>query len=60
MKNSVQPAWVLGRRAYRDSSLLVDLLTAENGRMSAVVKGAHRKQRGGSYASLMQPFAQSS
>ena len=56
MKNSVQPAWVLGRRAYRDSSLLVDLLTAENGRMSAVVKGAHRKQRGGSYASLMQPF----
>lgn len=24
--------------------------------MSAVVKGAHRKQRGGSYASLMQPF----
>lgn len=56
MKNSVQPAWVLGRRAYRDSSLLVDLLTAENGRMSVVVKGAHRKQRGGSYASLMQPF----
>ena len=56
MKNSVQPAWVLGRRAYRDSSLLVDLLTAENGRMSAVVKGAHRKQLGGSYASLMQPF----
>jgi len=56
LKNSVQPAWVLGRRAYRDSSLLVDLLTAESGRMSAVVKGAHRKQRGGSYASLMQPF----
>jgi len=56
LKNSVQPAWVLGRRAYRDSSLLVDLLTAENGRMSAVEKGAHRKQRGGSYASLMQPF----
>ena len=56
MKSSVQPAWVLGRRAYRDSSLLVDLLTAENGRISAIVKGAHRKQRGGSYASLMQPF----
>ena len=53
---SVQPAWVLGRRAYRDSSLLVELLTAENGRVSAVVKGAHRKQRGGSFSSLMQPF----
>lgn len=56
MKSSVQPAWVLGRRAYRDSSLLVELLTAENGRTSVVVKGAHRKQRGGSFSSLMQPF----
>ena len=56
MTASVQPAWVIGRRAYRDSSLLVELLTAENGRTSAVVKGAHRKQRGGSFSSLMQPF----
>jgi DNA repair protein RecO (recombination protein O) len=56
LRTSVQPAWVLGRRAYRDSSLIVELLTAENGRMSAVVKGAHRKQRGGSFSSLMQPF----
>ena len=56
MKNSVQPAWVLGRRSYRDSGLLVELLTAESGRASVVVKGAHRKQRGGTYASLMQPF----
>lgn len=56
MKSSVQPAWVLGRRAYRDSSLLVELLTADSGRASVIVKGAHRKQRGGSYASLMQPF----
>jgi len=52
----VQPAWVLARRAYRDSSLLVELLTAETGRASVVVKGAHRKQRGGSFSSLMQPF----
>jgi len=56
VKTSVQPAWVLGRRAYRDSSLLVELLTADSGRASVVVKGAHRKQRGGSFASLMQPF----
>ena len=56
MKTSVQPAWVLGRRAYRDSSLLVELLKADSGRASVVVKGAHRKQRGGSFASLMQPF----
>ena len=52
----MQPAWVLGRQSYRDSSYLVDFLTASDGRLSAVVKGAHRKQRGGMMAALMQPF----
>ena len=52
----MQPAWVLGRQSYRDSSYLVQFLTASDGRLSAVVKGAHRKQRGGMMAALMQPF----
>ena len=52
----MQPAWVLGRQSYRDSSYLVHFLTASDGRLSAVVKGAHRKQRGGMMAALMQPF----
>ena len=52
----MQPAWVLGRRPYRDSSYLVNFLTAADGRLSGVVKGAHRKQRGGMMAALMQPF----
>ena len=52
----MQPAWVLGRQSYRDSSYMVDFLTASDGRLSAVVKGAHRKQRGGMMAALMQPF----
>ena len=52
----MQPAWVLGRKPYRDSSFLVDFLTASDGRLSAVVKGVHRKQRGGMMAALMQPF----
>jgi DNA repair protein RecO (recombination protein O) len=52
----MQPAWVLGRQPYRDSSYLVHFLTASDGRLSAIVKGAHRKQRGGMMAALMQPF----
>ena len=52
----MQPAWVLGRQSYRDSSYLVHFLTASDGRLSALVKGAHRKQRGGMMAALMQPF----
>ena len=56
MTTAMQPAWVLGRQSYRDSSYLVDFLTASDGRLSAVVKGAHRKQRGGMMAALIQPF----
>ena len=52
----MQPAWVLGRQSFRDSSYLVHFLAASDGRLSAVVKGAHRKQRGGMMAALMQPF----
>ena len=56
MTSALQPAWVLGRQSYRDSSYLVHFLTASDGRLSAIVKGAHRKQRGGMMAALMQPF----
>ena len=51
-----QPAWVLGRKKYGDNGLLVEFFTAEWGRCCAVVRGAHRKKRGGSLASLLQPF----
>ncbi|SIN88184.1 DNA replication and repair protein RecO [Sulfurivirga caldicuralii] len=34
-----QPAWLLHRRPYRETSLLIDLLTPEEGRIAAVVKG---------------------
>ena len=36
----LQPAYVLHTREYRDSSLLVELLTPDYGRVSAVVRGA--------------------
>ena len=51
-----QPAWVLSRKAYGDNGLLVEFFTADWGRCGAVVKGAHRKKRGGSFATLLQPF----
>lgn len=51
-----QPAWVLGRKNYGDNGLLVEFFTGEWGRCGAVVRGAHRKKRGGSLASLLQPF----
>ena len=50
-----QPAWVL-RGKTGDNGLLVEFFTAEWGRCGAVVRGAHRKKRGGSLASLLQPF----
>ena len=51
-----QPAWVLSRQSYGDSGMLVEFFSAELGRCGAVVRGAHRRKRGGSLASLVQPF----
>ena len=36
--------------------MLVEFFSAELGRCGAVVRGAHRRRRGGSLASLLQPF----
>ena len=52
-----QPAFVLHSRPYRDSSMLVELITEDYGRVSGVVKGVRgagktAKQR----RSLIQPF----
>ncbi|UTW03805.1 DNA repair protein RecO [Amphritea atlantica] len=49
-----QAAYVLHTRPYRETSLLVDLFTLEQGRVSAVVKGA-RSPRSRMRA-MMQPF----
>ena len=54
--NNEQPAWVLSRKSYGDNGLLVEIFGAVSGRCSGVVRGAHRKRRGGSMASLLQPF----
>lgn len=51
----LQPAVVLHHRPYRESSLLVELFTAEHGRIGLVAKGA-RGNRKSSNSALLQPF----
>tara|TARA_B100001093_G_scaffold489410_1_gene527548 strand:+ start:140 stop:880 length:741 start_codon:yes stop_codon:yes gene_type:complete len=54
--STAQPAWVLFRQSYGDSGMLVEFFSVELGRCGAVVRGVHRRKRGGSLASLLQPF----
>nr|WP_033230424.1 DNA repair protein RecO [Microbulbifer agarilyticus] len=50
-----QPAYILHSRPFRDSSLILELLTPEYGRISCIAKGARRdKQR---RQRALQPFA---
>jgi len=56
MRISLQPAYVLHSRPYRDSSALLEVLTAEYGRVSLVARGARRRKRGGTANALLQPF----
>jgi len=50
----LQPAYVLHRRDYRETSFLVDLFTPEYGRISGIARGV-RKARSSSQG-LLQPF----
>lgn len=50
----MQPAFVLHTRPYRNTSLLVELFTAESGIIGAVARGARRRQS--RLRGLMQPF----
>lgn len=54
MRITLQPAFVLHHRPYRETSLIVDLLTKEHGRISAIARGVRTpKSR---TRSLIQPF----
>src|SRR5579864_5526181 len=50
----LQPACVLHRRPYRETSFLVDLFTPDYGRLTAVAKGARKIKSG--IQGLLQPF----
>ena len=56
MRVKLQPAFVLHSRPYRDSSQILDVLTAEHGRLSVVAKGSRRRRRGGHTGAILQPF----
>lgn len=47
-------AWLLHSRPFRETSLLLDLLTLEHGRLSAVARGARSSK--GRQRVLLQPF----
>ncbi len=56
MRVQLQPAFILHQRPYRDTSLLLEVFSAEQGRLSLVAKGVRRRARGGSSSALLQPF----
>jgi len=49
-----QPAYVLHARAYRESSLILELLTRDHGRTAVVARGA--KGARSKWRNLLQPF----
>jgi DNA repair protein RecO (recombination protein O) len=53
---TLQPGYLLHRRPYRDTSQLMEVFTAEHGRLSLVARGVRRKARGGSTGAIVQPF----
>ena len=52
----LQPAFVLHSRDYRDTSLIVDLLTPDYGRISVVARGARGRKGRSSIKQLLAPF----
>lgn len=56
MRVSLQPSYILHSRPYRDTSALLEVLTAEYGRISLVARSVRRRSRGGSNGALLQPF----
>lgn len=54
--DTLVPAFVLHTRDYRDTSLLIEFLTPEQGRTGAIAKGARRVQRGVSQRAILQPL----
>ena len=57
MRIESQPAYILHTRNYRDSSLIVDFLTPDYGRVSGVVKGVRSNSKTAKQRrSILQPF----
>src|SRR5689334_15045703 len=50
----LQPAYILHTRAYRDTSLLLEVLTQDYGRVSLVARGVRNSRM--RLRSILQPF----
>lgn len=53
MRTELTPAYILHRRSYRETSLLLDVLSRDEGRISLVAKGAKREKS--AMAGFLQP-----
>lgn len=53
-RTELEAAFVLHRRPYRETSMIVDFLTLNHGRLAAVAKGASRS--GSRWQAELQPF----
>ncbi len=54
LRVSLTPCWILHRRAWRESSVILDALTRDHGRISLVARGARRPRS--SWRGLTEPF----
>ena len=54
MRTALQPAFVLHHRAYRETSLLLDIFTESHGRISLIARGIRTNRS--KLRSLLQPF----
>ena len=55
MRVDAQPAWVLHARAYRETSLLLECLTRDHGRVGLIARGV-RRERSKLPRGLLQPL----
>lgn len=54
MRITLQPAFIIHHRAYRETSLLLDVFTKEHGKISLVAKGIRKKNS--PLRAILQPF----
>lgn len=55
MRIDQQPAFVLHARPYRETSLLLECLTRDHGRLGVIARGV-RSERGRSLRAMLEPF----
>lgn len=54
MRTALQPAFILHHRPYRETSVILDLFTQDQGRIAVVAKGV--RQSRSKWRALLQPF----